>query len=295
MTVHKTAHDTHANATHTNQEEDAMTTPTKSTKSTKKKSIAAPLPATHATATVAPAPAPTASPSGAAPSLSPTTGIGLVFIQPPPAGVTIPVPPSGAPTNGAGNYRSAMPRAMELAALAGAVADLRRFTNFDEVFGMTGLPYEQVLQAFDVGNQWSSMRTASFVWDRYSTTMEGMGWEAIRAIMARLQPVFALAAVADQSLVTTFPSFAALLGAKKAIAKKAAATRKANNAAIARGEAPIHGIIGKKRQKKQAKALVAAANAAAPVATQPAPVAPAPVVTAPPPAAVATTNGASHS
>lgn len=246
--------------------------------------------------------APVAAPSTEAPSaaVSPTSGAPLIFLQPPPADAKIPVPPSGAAQPNASNYRSVVPKATELAALPAAVENLQRFANFTQVFGVSGLPYAQVMQAFDVGSQWSTMRKAAQAWDTYSKTEEGLAWGTIRSIMDRLGPLWDIASAADPSLAVTFPALATLFGAKKAIAQKAVSTKRLNKEAIARGEEPIHGVVGKKRKKASDKALAAAAKAAglgsAPVAPVASPPAAAPAATvpasAPVAAAVPVTNGA---
>ncbi|HEY2517133.1 MAG TPA: hypothetical protein VGI39_39945 [Polyangiaceae bacterium] len=163
-----------------------------------------------------------------------------------------------------------LPRATELAALPGAVEDLKRFTSYVAVFGVTGLPYAQVVQAFDVASQWSNMRRESHAWDEYTLVQEGLCWAVLRSFMQRLVPVFAMAIAADPSLAATFPSLTALLGARKAIAQKAVATRKANNTAKAKGEAQTHGVIGKRRQRAAEKAALAAQASGTPGATAPA-------------------------
>jgi hypothetical protein len=240
--------------------------------------------------------APTAPPSPA------PAGLPLVFLPPPPADAKIPVAPSGAVAPGGAAYRNLPPKSTELAALAGAVDDLKRFTTFAQVFGVTGLPYTQVVQAFDVGNQWSSMRKQTAAWDGFCETQEGISWGTIRAMMDRLRPLFEIAAAADPSLAVTFPSLAALFSAKSVIAHKAVATKRLNKAAIARGEQPNHGAVGKRRQKAADKAVVAAARAAAspgspplPTSTAPVPAAAAPATPTTPPASSPASNGAAHS
>ncbi len=232
----------------------------------------------------------------------------LIYIQPPPASANIPVPPAGAAQPGGANYRSVVPKTIELAALPAAVENMKRLEAvFMQIFGAAGLPYAQVFQAFDVGNQWSTMRQATALWDTFSRTEEGICWGTLRSIMDRLGPLWAIASAADPSLAVTFPALATLFGAKKAIAQKAVSTKRLNKEAVARGEQPTHGQVGKRRQKAEQKALAAAATAAglkagaAPtVAPPPAPPAQAPsapvAVNAAPaaPAAATGVNGAGH-
>ena len=229
------------------------------------------------TAAQVPAQPPAPSPPNPSPSPAPPNGgSALVFLSPPPANAQIPVPPPGSATPGGTHYTAFMPKALELAALPAALSDLKKCTNFAQLFGATALPYAQVLQAFDVGNQWTTMRGQTAAWDSYCRTQEGIAWKTIRVMMDRLRAAFNLAVQGDATVASTMPGLAELLGAKKAIAQKAAATKKANKAAVAKGEAPVHGTVGKKRLKAAQKAALENAKppAAAPANAPVAPVAP---------------------
>jgi hypothetical protein len=253
--------------------------------------------ASHVAEVTAPDPTPAAT---ATTPTAASTVVTQAYLPPPPANAVIPVPPSGTSSPNGANYTAFLPRSTEEAALVNAVADLRKCTNFSTLFGATALPYAQVLQAFDVGNQWTTMRNQTAAWDAYCQTQEGMCWQTIRAMMDRLRPAFDLAVTGDATIASTMPGLATLLGARKAIAAKAVATKKANKAAIARGEAPTHGKVGKRRLKAAQKALLPAAKAAvsAPpptASTQAAPATPSPA-SAPTPigapqASVAAVNG----
>jgi hypothetical protein len=203
-----------------------------------------------------------AAPTVAPPATATAPAASSVFLQPPPADAKIPTPPAGTNAPNGSNYRPFLPRSTEVAALANAVTDLRKCTNFATLFGATALPYAQVLQAFDVGNQWTTMRIETAAWDAFCQTQEGICWQTIRVMMDRLGPAFELAVTGDATVASTMPGLAALLGAKKAIAQKAVATKKANKAAVARGEAPVHGVVGKRRLRAAQKALLPAAKAA---------------------------------
>ena len=245
-------------------------------------------------------------------SSTPATGTSAIFIPPPPPGANIPAVPSNFIPNSGTTYRGITPTKAELVALPLAVNDLAKFTSYAQVIGTTAPPYAEVLQCFEVSNEWSSMRTSSSAWDAYCQSQEGICWTTMRATMDRLQPAFMLAATTDPSLLTKMAGLATLLGVKKAIAQKGVATKRANKKAIAEGKAPVHGLIGKQRKKAADKAIVASATPAstsvAPTAT-PAPAAtgapvaiatpvavatpvtaPSPIVAAPTPPA---TNGAS--
>ena len=212
------------------------------------KSAAATAPPVAASST--PTPPVSSAPSAAAASTLPA----------PPPIASIPVPPSGTDAPGGANYRSVIPRKIELAALPGAVADLVRCTDFAQIFGATGLPYAQVLQTFERANQWSTMRKQTAAWDVYAQTQEGICWGALRGIMNTLKPAFEVASAGDPSLTTTLPNFATLFHSKKMIAQKGVSTKRLNKAAIAKGEAPVHGGVGKRRQRAAEKAALLAAK-----------------------------------
>jgi len=255
-----------------------------------------------------------AAPAQSTPTASPAKGGALIFLAPPPADAKIPPVTQGFVPTGGTDYRSVVPKLTELAALSGAVEDLGKFTNYAAALGSTAPPYAQVFQAFDVCNQWTSMRKATLAWDGFCQTQEGISWATVRIMMERLRPAFDLAVVGDSSLAVTYPSLASLLGAKKAIASKGAATRRLNKKAIAEGKPPTHGGVGKKRKRAAMVAAAAAAStgattaAAAAAATPPAatvaaggaslpPAAPV-VAAVAPPSAVATApavNGGEHS
>jgi len=129
-------------------------------------------------------------------------------------------------------------------------------------------------------------------------------------MMDRLKPAWDLAVMADPDLATQYPGLASLLGAKKAIADKAASTRRANKKAIAEGKAPLHGAVGKQRKNAAKNAAYLATTSSAPpqpapaagstTPTGPAPVAVPALVAAPTPAPTVTSangslNGAAHS
>ena len=112
------------------------------------------------------------------------------------------------------------------------------------------------------------------------------------SLKEQLVPLFAIAAAANPKLITLYPGLASLLGAKKTIAQKGVSTRKANKKAKAEGKPAIHGVVGKKNQRKLEKAAAAqVAGAPAPPAVTPAAPAPAvPTGTAIAPSA----NGVAH-
>jgi hypothetical protein len=229
---------------------------------------AGPVPPTPPAAAAPPVPAP-------APDVSPNPkALPIVFIAPPPAGATIPAIPAGfEPTNGA-NYRGTQAQKAELVALPHALADLRSFASYPAILGAAAPSLAELVQAFDVSNQWSTMRNASSAWDAYCRDQEGLAWMVMRALMDRLKPAFLLAVRTNPSLASTYAGLAAFLGAKTVTAHKSAATRKRNKKNVAEGKLPTHGQVGKAHTKAAAKAALAA-QSAKPATNPSEPVAPA--------------------
>jgi len=203
----------------------------------------------------------------------------IIFLDPPPASANIPSPPKDWVASSNADYRNLLPRKTELAALPGAIKDLTRFTTYTQTLGAAAPPVAHVLQSLTSASAWSSMRTVTSAWDQFSAAQEGVGWTMARSQMDLLRPIFSLAVSHDPQLAVELPSLAALLGAKQAIAQRAASTKKANAQAIAKGEQPTHGLVGKKRKRAAEKAAYAAGTGSAPAPT--APVAGAPVLPTP--------------
>jgi hypothetical protein len=180
------------------------------------------------------------------------------------------------------SYRGVTPSSSELIALPTAVRNLRSFTDYAQIIGATAPPYEEVLQFFVVVSQWSTMRIAASAWDAYCREQEGMGWMTMRTLMDRLRPAFLLAAKTNPSVMTKYSGLATFLGAKKAIASKGVATKKANKESKAKGEPQTHGKVGKAKQRAAAKAALAAQLQAAAAAAASEPASNAPVASAAP-------------
>jgi hypothetical protein len=282
--------------------------------------VAVPVPVAAATP-VAPA-APAVPVTASAPVTAPAPATSSVKL--PPANANIPAPPQGfVPTN-ASDYRGLLPKKTELAVLPGAVAELKRFTDFALTFGKTVPSLPVVLATLDAAEQWSSMRAKSTEWDLFCRTEEGLAWKDARDVLGTMRPAFNMAIAVDGTIASNNPSIARLIAANATIAQRGVATRTANRQAKEKGEPPTKGKAAKKA-KKLAKAEAAAAASivatapATPAAPSPAaqptvtatpvtvsPAAVAPVVTAPAASAVApapvvsapglngVTNGAGH-
>jgi hypothetical protein len=106
-----------------------------------------------------------------------------------------------------------------------------------------------------------------------------MAWQAIRPLVEKLVTAFKLAVDTNKALLSEFPGLATFLGARSMIAQKAASTKRLNKQAIAEGKPPIHGAVGKRRQRAAEKAAAAklAEAGSTPVAPPQSPATPAPV------------------
>jgi hypothetical protein len=187
----------------------------------------------------------------------------VLWVNPPPADASIPLVPQGAQIVNPGDYRAQMPRNLELAAMPDVVAELGRFTEYASVFGKTAPPLTYVQQTFDAATQWSAMLVGMATWDEYARSQAGAAWSAVRDITASLSPAFELASKTDNTLARQFPALVRLFEARKVIAARAAATRKANKKAAADGKPQTHGTVGKRATRRAAKAALASAQASA--------------------------------
>jgi hypothetical protein len=178
-------------------------------------------------------------------------------MPPPPANIP-PVPQGFQPTKGA-KYRGIRPTKSELVSLPDAIGEIRAFSDWNTTMGKAAYPHDQVVEALDASEQWSTMRNAAHNWDVYCRDKEGTVWEITRGMLTTIGPAFKMAVTADSTLVAKFPNLAAFLHVRNKTAKQAATTRKANAQAKAKGEPAYHGAVGKKRQKKDQKAAAAAA------------------------------------
>lgn len=208
------------------------------------------------------------------------------FVAGPPPNAVIPPAPAGFTPQKGGFANGTKPRGSELALAPDALIELRGLVNYAAILGQTVPVQADVIQSLDVCAQWSIMRKGTRAWEKYSANEEGVAWTGMRLMMARLGPAFALAVAGDPSLATKYPKLTAFLGAKKAIAKTSASTKKANKKAVAAGKPATHGAVAKKKQKAAAKAALAVEPPPAAIAHA----APVPAVTP----VNGATNGAAH-
>jgi hypothetical protein len=202
----------------------------------------------------------TTTPHDAASSPAPTAPGDAILLTPPPPGTAVPRPPAGFVLPGAGVPTAALPRKAELAALPGVVHELFQSTDYDKIFGITGISQAHVVQVFDLARQWSGMYQASDEWGRYARTQEAMAWAEARALMNKMKMAFELASLANPGDTAGYMNLRSFLGFAKAVAKKGASTRRANGKATANGQPAVHGAAGKKREKAAQKAAYEAAK-----------------------------------
>jgi hypothetical protein len=225
--------------------------------------------ASAAAPTTSGSPPPTAAPT-VHPPLATTSppATSLVTVVLPPAGVMIPTPPSDYSPATPGEFRTVTPRKAELTCLPQALIDLSSFISFDQTMGSGAPTLAEVLQAITAGAAWSATRQATANWDGYASLMEGLAWRLIRAQLASLRPAFALAMKRNPRLAEQYAGLAKLLSVPATVAQAGADTKRANKKAEAEGKPATHGKVGKSRQRKAAKAALAAGGTA--TAAQPA-------------------------
>ncbi len=205
----------------------------------------------------------------------------IVFVEPPPAGATIPPVPHGFIAAANGTFRGVLPKTAQLSVVGAVVAELKRFTDYVEVFGKTSAPLPTVMQTFDAASQWSAMRKQAAAWDAYCRTQEGNAWQDVRKYADRMQAAFELAASGDATVGARYPALARFFAAGKVSAQKAVLTRKANLKLEAEGKLPFKGGVGKRRKRAAADQALDEKLAAEHTASPPQPAKPATATASP--------------
>jgi hypothetical protein len=125
-------------------------------------------------------------------------------------------------------FRGHYPTKIELAAMAGAISDLGRFTDYATLLGTAATPAETFADALTTGVEWRSQRDSAEAWEAYAKAQDALAWKTAMTMMDEVKPLFLLAASKDATLVSTYPRLAQLLDAGKVIAKQANATKQKN-------------------------------------------------------------------
>jgi hypothetical protein len=176
----------------------------------------------------APAPAPSPAPAPAASGTAGSTPV-VLPVSPPPQ-VTIPPVPGGfVPVSGA-DLRGFHPLASQIAAVPDSITELQTFTNYGALFGITAPDVGQLTQRLNVASQWTALLSQTSAWYKYVKSQEGMAWKDALELVFQLQTPFELASQANPALLSQYPAVARLLGARKAVGKRAAAARAKNKA-----------------------------------------------------------------
>ena len=192
-----------------------------------------------------------------------TPKTGGLTVRRPPAGSTVPSPPGGWNPDVTIDVRGYRPHKAELALMPAAVGDLRRFDEFEQVFGKIAPPIASVLEQFGAANEWSMASGAAGNWRDYVAGEEAIAWSDVQILMARMKPAFELAITADPSIAERFPALKRLLEVRRGPARRAAANRNGNAQDEAEGRQPSHG----KKAARRKRVLKAAAALAATPAT----------------------------
>jgi hypothetical protein len=180
---------------------------------------------------------------------TPTVTPSVVYIKRPPPQSAALTPPAGFTNANPVDYRAMLPRNLEMATMPDVLAELSRFADYAAVFGKTAPALEFVEQTFTAATEWTQMRVKNEEWDIYSRTQEGAAWSDVRRIMKMLAPALALAAQTDATIAREFPALARLFDAKKVIAQRGLASRKANEKSVSEGKMPTRGRAGKRARK----------------------------------------------
>jgi hypothetical protein len=122
-------------------------------------------------------------------------------------------------------FKGYLPNHYELAAVAGAVSDLLRFTTYGSVMGASAVPAETLGESLSRAIQWRDLRDETEAFAVYVKTEDATAWKEAMGYVDEVRPLFTYAVAKNASLATQFPSLAAFLAASKELALEGAATR----------------------------------------------------------------------
>ena len=137
-------------------------------------------------------------------------------------------------------------------------SELARFDDYAGVFGKTAPSQQEVEQTLGSAYKWAVLHMQLVAWERYAHAQKVMAWVNVRSLLLRLAPAFRLAVTTDSSLGVSYPSLGVLFGVRAAIARRAAAVRKANDEEKSAGRPAYKGEAGKRRERADARAALAA-------------------------------------
>lgn len=195
-------------------------------------------------------PSPTESPAEMAPTALP-------YVKAPPP-ITLPPVPAGVVTMPPATLRAQLPKQQELELMPDVEKELEGFDDYVGVFGKTAPSQDEMEQTLTSAYQWALLHMQLVAWERYAHAQKVLAWVNLRRLLARLAPAFRLAATTDGSIAVTHPALGSLFGVRASIARRAAAVRKANEEERSAGRPAYKGEAGKRREKADAKAALAA-------------------------------------
>jgi hypothetical protein len=115
--------------------------------------------------------------------------------------------------------------ASEIAVVSDSVLELKGFSNYSAVFGLTAPDQGMLVTLLQIAAQWTSLLTASTNWLTFVKSQSGLAWKDALVQMEALKAPFQLAVTRTPSLMSQYPALGRLLGAQKVVARRAASTR----------------------------------------------------------------------
>ena len=159
-------------------------------------------------------------------TLVPTPTLSSAFVSPmAPPNILIPAPPIGFVPVDLGNFRACHPKAGQIAAAPGAVAELANSAGYATAFGAAVPPAPQVAEDLTHASSWTTMRVATEALLAYVKSFEVLTWNVALADIEALGASARLIQAQNPAALAAFPTLAKLLDVQKVIAKKGAATR----------------------------------------------------------------------
>ena len=207
--------------------------------------------------------APTVTPAAATTtSSSPLPPVGGADALPSAGAPTPPVNDNPAPVNTRKGMRAF---AAEVNVAESAVRELRISTLFSEALGAKLGTAQQVADAIEFAVEWDTENKAAHTWSGYTQEQANLGWNYALAILDRLRSAFQAAAATDPAIEKELPNFTKLLGVRRNVALKGAATKRK----IKSGEIVVNSAVRRPRPSTESSTQAAppAAPTATPVAT----------------------------
>jgi hypothetical protein len=211
-----------------------------------------------------------------------------------PPEVDVPAPPAGFVATSGAEYRGVCPKTTELVVVGDAIHEVATCADLAGTFGRSMPSAGNLVGALTAAAAWSTIRAKSLAYDEYCRTQEGLAWVAARKLLTKAQPIVLHAAATDPTVAAEFPSLVQFLSVPHVAAQRAAATRRANQEAAAKGETPTRGRRAKALLRAAERSALAAQTAKSPTSNASPPRA-APSAPSQPVPTTGATNGAAQS